>query len=111
MTLLFKVTIIAIIDVSPVTGTPRAIPSWEMALGRGTKSTSPMVFAVLATHLVSGRHSSQGEARSAIEPTLTSPAPNEFLVLNAPKILSTTKLSIAFLTLKTEMRVLLPMLP
>ena len=56
------------------------------------KITSPMVLAVLAAHLVSGRHSSQEEARSAIEPTSSGPTPSESLVLDAPKILSTAKL-------------------
>ena len=44
-----------------------------------------MTFAVLATHLVSGRHSSQGEARSAIEPTLSSHAPSESVALAATR--------------------------
>ena len=52
-----------------------------------------MALAVLAARLVSGRHSSQGEAKSAIEPTLRSPVPSKILVRNAPKILSTTKWS------------------
>ena len=42
--------------------------------GGEQKITFPMAFAVLATHLASGHHSSLGEARWTIKPALSSPA-------------------------------------